>query len=185
MILDRQEALAMVKKNVKNKNLRKHMYAVEAICKRMAKEFGEDEAKWALAGLLHDIDYDITEKNPEKHSMIGADMLKEAGLPDDIVYAVRAHNEVHGYPREALLDKVLYAADPLSGLIVAAALIKPEKKLEAIDTEFILRRFEENSFARGANREQIETCKEFDIDLELFVKLSYEAMLEISDDLGL
>jgi putative nucleotidyltransferase with HDIG domain len=183
--LDRETALEMVKKNVKNKNLRKHMYAVEAICKRLAKEFGEDEQKWALAGLLHDVDYDKTDKDPEKHSMIGADMLQEAGLPDDIVYAVRVHNEAHGLPRRSLLDKVLYAADPLSGLIVASALINPEKKLDAIDADFILRRFDENSFARGANREQIKSCEEFDMSLEKFVELSYEAMLDISDDLGL
>jgi len=183
--LDRKTALEMVKKNVKNKNLRKHMYAVEAICKRLAQEFDEDEEKWALAGLLHDVDYDKTNKDPEKHSMIGADMLEEAGLPEDIVYAVRVHNERHGLPRVSLLDKVLYAADPLSGLIVASALINPEKKLEAIDAEFILRRFDENSFARGANREQIKACEEFDMSLDKFVELSYQAMLDISDELGL
>ncbi|MFP4456421.1 MAG: HD domain-containing protein [Clostridia bacterium] len=183
--MERQEALAMVKKNVKNKNLRKHMYAVEAICKKLANEFGQDEDKWALAGLLHDIDYDKTDKDPEKHSMIGADMLEEAGLPADIVYAVRVHNDAHGLERKSLLDKVLYAADPLSGLIVAAALIKPERKLEAINPEFIMRRFDENSFARGANREQIKSCEEFDMSLDKFVELSYQAMLEISDDLGL
>ncbi len=183
--MDRKTALEMVKKNVKNKNLRKHMYAVEAICKRLAQEFDEDEEKWALAGLLHDVDYDKTNKDPEKHSMIGADMLEEAGLPEDIVYAVRVHNERHGLPRVSLLDKVLYAADPLSGLIVASALINPEKKLEAIDAEFILRRFDENSFARGANREQIKACEEFDMSLDKFVELSYQAMLDISDELGL
>src|SRR6056297_438623 len=158
VILDRQEALALVKENVKNKNLRKHMYAVEAICRKLANEFDKDEEKWALAGLLHDIDYDKTSDNPEQHSMLGADMLKQEGLPEDIVHAVRAHNEVHGLERKTLLDKVLYAADPLSGLIVASALIKPERKLKAIDTDFILRRFDENSFARGANREQIKSC---------------------------
>ena len=183
--MDRKTALEMVKKNVKNKNLRKHMYAVEAICKRLAQEFDEDEEKWALAGLLQDVDYDKTNKDPEKHSMIGADMLEEAGLPEDIVYAVRVHNERHGLPRVSLLDKVLYAADPLSGLIVASALINPEKKLEAIDAEFILRRFDENSFARGANREQIKACEEFDMSLDKFVELSYQAMLDISDELGL
>ncbi len=183
--MERKEALAMVKKNVKNKNLQKHMFAVEAICKKLAEEFGQDQEKWALAGLLHDIDYDLTAKDPQKHSMIGADMLEEAGLPDDIVYAVRVHNEVHGLPRESLLDKVLYAADPLSGLIVAAALINPAKKLEAIDPDFILRRFDETAFARGADRDQIKSCSEFDLDLEDFVKLSYEAMLEVSEELGL
>ncbi len=184
-MMDRVEALKLIKKNVKNKNLQKHMFAVEAICKRMAQEMDQDQEKWALAGLLHDIDYDLTAKDPHKHSMIGADMLSDEGLPDDVVYAVRVHNEVHGLPRESLLDKVLYAADPLSGLIVAAALINPAKKLNAIDTDFILRRFDETSFARGADREQIKACSEFNMELDEFIKLSYEAMLEISDDLGL
>jgi len=161
------------------------MYAVEAICRRMAEYFEEDADKWALAGLLHDIDYDETAKDPHRHSMVGADMLAELGFPEDIVYAVRVHNEAHGLPRISLLDKVLYAADPLSGLIVAAALIHPDKKIGAIDASSVVRRFAEKSFARGANREQIKSCTEFGMNLDEFIAHGFEAMQEIAKQLGL
>ncbi len=183
--MEREQALELLHKHVKNKNLRKHCYAVEAICRRIAQEMGEDEEKWALAGLLHDIDYDQTADNPEQHSVIGAGILAKHGLPEDVVYAVKVHNERHGFPRLSLLDKVLYAADPLSGLIVAAALIHPDKKLASISAESVMRRFDERSFARGADRDQIRSCSEFGMDLERFVALGYEAMAERAADLGL
>lgn len=183
--MKRDTALALVQKHVKNRNLIKHMLAVEVIMEALAKHLGEDPEKWGLAGLLHDIDYDKTADSPEQHSMIGADMLAELGVAPDIVYAVRVHNEVHGLPRNSLLDKALYAADPLSGLIVAAALIHPERKLAAIDVPFLINRFHEKSFARGASREQIETCTELGLSLEEFMGLALRAMQAISTELGL
>ncbi|NLW17957.1 MAG: HDIG domain-containing protein [Firmicutes bacterium] len=183
--MKRDTALALVQKHVKNRNLIKHMLAVEVIMEALAKHLGEDPEKWGLAGLLHDIDYDKTADSPEQHSMIGADMLAELGVAPDIVYAVRVHNEVHGLPRNTLLDKALYAADPLSGLIVAAALIHPERKLAAIDVPFLINRFHEKSFARGASREQIETCTELGLSLEEFMGLALRAMQAISTELGL
>ncbi len=183
--MTREEALDLVKKKVKQKNLIKHCLAVEAVMRRLAREFGEDEEKWGLTGLLHDIDYGETMDNPEKHSMLGADYLEEMGMPQDMVQAVRVHNEAHGLARESNLDKALYAADPLTGLIVAGALIHPEKKLAPLDTEFLLNRFQEKSFARGANREQISSCSELGLTLEEFIGMGLEAMQDIDKDLGL
>lgn len=183
--MKREEALAVVKKNVKNRNLLKHMYAVEAVVRHMAHHFGEDEEKWALAGLLHDIDYDVTADDPAQHSQVGADMVAELGLEDEIVNAIRAHNEYHGLERKTLLDKVLYAADPLTGLIVAAALIHPDKKLASIDAEFVMKRYHEKAFARGATRETIAACADFGMELETFVAHGLEAMQGISKELGL
>lgn len=183
--MDRQEALKLVKKEVKNRNLVKHMLAAEAVMVMLAEHFGEDKNKWALAGLLHDIDYDYTKDNPEKHSLVGGEMLKKLGVDEEIVYAVISHNEHEGYERKSLLDKALYATDPLTGLIVAAALIHPDKKLASIDTQFILNRFGEKSFARGANREQIASCADIGLQLEEFVDLGLKAMKDISDELGL
>ncbi|PKM82842.1 MAG: phosphohydrolase [Firmicutes bacterium HGW-Firmicutes-14] len=183
--MERNEALAELKKYVKNKNLLKHMYACEAVMKILARHFGEDEEKWGMAGLLHDIDYDETKDDPVRHSKVGADMLKNLGLSEDIVYAVKVHNEVHGLPRVSLMDKALYATDPVTGLIVAGALIKPQKKLAAIDVPFLVNRFHEKSFARGANREQIACCSELGFTLEEFLALSLEAMQGISRELGL
>jgi len=153
--------------------------------KRLAQHFGEDEEKWSLAGLLHDIDYDETKDDPERHSMLGAQMLEELGLPEDVVYAVKVHNERHGLPRNSLMDKALYAADPTTGLIVAGALIRPEKKLSAIDVSFLVNRMKEKSFARGANREQIQSCTELGLTLEEFLGLSLEAMQGAAGQLGL
>lgn len=183
--MNREAALKLVQKHVKNRNLIKHMLAVEAIMRSLAARFDEDIEQWGLAGLLHDIDYDKTADDPEQHSLIGADMLAAAELSPEIVYAVRVHNEVHGLPRLSLMDKALYAADPLSGLIVAGALIHPDRKLAAIDVPFLQKRFQEKSFARGASREQIETCQDIGLSLEQFLALSLNAMQEINVELGL
>ncbi len=184
-VLSRKEALNLVKQEIKQKNLIKHCFAVEAVMKRLAKHFGEDEEKWALAGLLHDIDYDKTANDPERHSLLGAEFLKEKGLDDEIVYAVKVHNDVHGLPRIILMDKALYASDPLTGLIVASALIHPAKKLHAIDANFVLNRFKEKHFAKGASRKQISACEEMGLSLEEFIAFGLEAMQEAHKDLGL
>lgn len=184
-MLQREEALVELKKHVKNKNLLKHMYACEAVMRKLAGHFGEDADKWGLAGLLHDIDYDETKDDPRRHSRVGAEMLQKLGLPEDIVYAVKVHNSAHGLPRESLMDKALYATDPVTGLIVAGALIRPQKKLAAIDVPFLVNRFNEKSFARGANRGQIACCSELGMELEEFLSLSLEAMRDSSRELGL
>lgn len=183
--MTRDEALAWVKENISNKNLLKHSLAVEACMRAVARRLGQDEDKWGLAGLLHDIDYEQTKGDASTHSMLGADMLGARGLPEDLVYAVRVHNEAHGLPRKSLLDKALYAVDPLTGLIVAAALVAPEKKLAAVDTNFVLKRFGEKAFARGANREQIKSCAELGLSLDEFISIGIEAMQAIAAELEL
>lgn len=183
--MKREEALSLVKEEVKNKNLLKHMLAVEAVMRRLAVELGEDEELWALAGLLHDLDYDKTVDNPEQHGLLGAQILEERGLPEVLIQAVKAHNPALGVERRTPMDKALYAADPVTGLLVAAALVHPQKKLAAIDLEFVMKRFKEKSFARGADRGQIETCRELNLSLEQFLALSLEAMQSIAADLGL
>ncbi|MDD4767149.1 MAG: HDIG domain-containing protein [Desulfotomaculaceae bacterium] len=183
--MNRDEAYALLKKNLTNKNLINHSLAVEAVMRRLAEHFNEDVEKWGLAGLLHDIDYDRTKEDPARHSIEGAEILAGLGLPDDIVYAVKVHNSRHGLPRLSLMDKALYATDPLTGLIVAGALIRPEKKLAAIDVPFLLNRFSEKSFARGANRETIKACSETGLSLEDFMELGLEAMQGIAAALKL
>lgn len=184
-IITRDEALAMLQEQVKQKNLIKHCLAVEAVMGRLAKHFGEDEEKWALAGLLHDIDYDETATDPERHSILGAAYLAEKGLDEEIVYAVKVHNDAHGLPRLSLMDKALFASDPLTGLIVASALIHPAKKLHAIDADFVLNRYKEKGFAKGANREQIAACADMELSLEEFIALGLEAMQMNAKELGL
>jgi len=184
-MMEREKALQLVKENIKQKNLVKHCLAVEAVMKRLAEYFEKDVEKWRLAGLLHDIDYEETADVPERHSIVGAEMLAEMDMPEDIVYAVKVHNGVHGLPRKSLMDKALYASDPLTGLIVASALIHPDKKLAALDTQFVMKRYGESSFAKGADRDVIASCMEMDLGLEEFIGLALEGMKEIDNELGL
>ena len=183
--MDRKTAFSELKKRVKNKNLIKHMLATEAVMAALAERLGENKESWMLAGLLHDIDYEETKNQPERHGLRGAEILEEMGLPQEVVYAVKAHNPIHNLLRNSNLDKALYAVDPLTGLIVACALIIPEKRLSKIDSEFVLRRFKERGCAAGANREQINTCSEFGLSLEEFVDIALKAMQNIAGELGL
>ncbi len=183
--MDRQKALEQIKENVKSKNFLKHMLAAEAVMRGLAEHFGEDADKWGLAGLLHDIDYDRTADDPQKHSRVGARMLEELGYDEDIVYAVKVHNDVHGLERKSLMDKALYCADPVTGLIAAAALIHPDRKLASIDVQFVLNRFHEKGFARGARRDRISACEELGLSLEEFAEIALNSMKSISGELGL
>lgn len=184
--MEREQALEHVKANVKNKNLVKHMLAAEAVMRGLAERFGEDPDRWGLAGLLHDIDYDRTADDPYTHSKLGAQMLRELGYDDDIAYAVKVHNDTHGYERKSLMDKALYCTDPLTGLIVASALIHPDKKLQRIDVQFVANRFNEKGFARGARREPIARCEEeLGLTLEEFIGIALKSMQAAHKALGL
>lgn len=184
-MLTRTEALTELQKYVTNKNLLKHMLSTEAVMIRLAKHFDQNPDVWGLAGLMHDIDYDQTKDRPEVHGLKGAEILTDLGFPEELIHAVKAHNERLGVPRESLLDKALYATDPLTGLIVAGALIRPEKKLAAIDVPFLRKRFDEKAFARGANRRQILACSELGLSLEEFLTFGLEAMQGIAEELEL
>ena len=175
-----------VKKSIKNKNLFKHMLATEAAMSFLAKHFDEDSEKWALAGLLHDVDYDLTVNDFPNHGKLSAKMLEDAGVDQDIIDAVSRHPGHKDNMPQTNMDWALHTVDSLTGLIVAAALMHPDKKLSALNTEFIVRRFGEKRFAAGANREQIALCQEkLDIKLEDFIDITLKAMISISDQLGL
>lgn len=183
--MERDRMVEELKSHVRNKNLVKHSFAVEAIMKGLASYFGENQEKWAAAGLMHDIDYEYTADKPEQHSAVGADMLEKKGFDSDIVYAVRVHNDAHGLERKSRMDKALFCADPVSGLITASALILPSKKLSEVTTDFVMNRFNEKGFARGANRENIKKCSELNLELRDFIDISLKAMQGISGELGL
>ena len=181
--MNRLEAVEYLKSKLKNNNLMKHSLAVEACMKRLAEKYGQNIEMWGLAGLLHDLDYEDTKGDFSRHGFITAEILKKEGMDSRIIEAIKAHP---GHiVRETLMAKALYAVDPLTGLIVAACLMHPEEKLGALHTEFILNRFNEKSFARGANREQIKSCREFDLPVEEFISICLEAMQGISAELGL
>ncbi|MCP2521142.1 HDIG domain-containing protein, partial [SCandidatus Aminicenantes bacterium Aminicenantia_JdfR_composite] len=173
--MKREEALKLVNKYLKNKNLVKHCLAVEACMRKLAKRFDEDEEKWGLAGLIHDLDYEITQKSPELHTTETIKILEPYNLGSDIIHAIQAH--AGKVPCESKMDWAIFSADPLTGLIVAAALMHPSKKLKEVDLGFLKRRFKEKSFARGANREEIKKCVNLGIDLDEFMDISLKACL--------
>ncbi len=184
--MNREKALNLLKENLKNQNLVKHCLAVEAAMRKLAKHFNEGEEEWGTCGLLHDIDYEKTKGDPKLHSKVGSEMLKDLGFDEETCQAVLTHNEAHGIEPQSLMAKALYCIDPLSGLIVAATLVLPSKKLVDLETENVLNRFKEKAFARGANREIIAKCQELlNLKLEDFVKMVLSAMQKISDQLEL
>lgn len=183
--MDREEALEAVKDNVENENLVKHMLATEAIMRALARHFAEDEEEWGLTGLLHDIDMELTEGDLSSHSKLGADLVREMGVNDTVVRAILCHNQAHGVPLETKLDKALFCADPLTGLITAAALVRPDKKLAGVEVKSVRKRFKEKSFAAGVDREQVARCSELGLELDEFMELGLKAMQGSAADLGL
>jgi putative nucleotidyltransferase with HDIG domain len=183
--MDRKDAIEAVRSNVKNQNLVKHMIATEAIMRALAKRLREDEEEWGLAGLLHDIDLDVVGDDMSVHGRVSSEMAKKLGASEAMVHAIICHNEMLGVEREMNFDKALYCADPITGLIIAAALVRPDKKLSGVEAKSVAKRFKEKSFAAGANREQIAGCSELGFELNEFIELGLDAMKGVADDLGL
>lgn len=195
--MNREDALELLNKFVSSKNLIKHSIAVEAIMGDLAEDLKNksktkdsqsakfDKDKWALAGLIHDIDYEDTADDPLRHSLMAEKMLLELGFDGDIVYAVKVHNDAHGFLLKSEMDIALFASDPVSGLIAASALITSDKKIKSIDTDFVMKRYKEKSFAKGANRKQILACESLGYTLEEFIDIALGAMKKISLQIGL
>ena len=181
--MNRDEALELVKAHLKNKNLVKHCLAVEVCMRAMARRLSQDEEKWGLAGILHDLDYEITEKSPDLHTTETVKILEEKGVDADIIRTVQAHAGQVECRNE--MEWSIFSIDPLTGLIIAATLMHPSKKLKEVDLSFVKRRYKEKSFARGARREDIEQIKNIGVDLDEFIGICIEAMQGIDKDLGL
>lgn len=183
-MISRERALELVHDKLDNKNLRKHVYAVEAVMRALAQREGADEEEWGLTGLLHDLDYEETKEDFPSHTYITRKWLEEeGGVNEEMLQAIHAH--AGHVPRETAMDKAIYCADPTTGFLVACALMHPDKKLAAMDVDFMLRRFGEKRFAAGADREQMASCNELGLELEEFLLLARDAMVSISDELGL
>ncbi len=185
--IDRGGAEKLLKKYLKDDDyLYKHSLAVEAVMKKFAKHFKRNEDVWALAGLLHDLDYPLTKNEPEKHGLITEEILSKHGVHPEIIYAIKAHNHLHELTLDTLLAKTLYSVEELTGLIVACALVQIDKKLSSVSVESINKKFKQKSFASGVNRAIIRKAEEFlGIELSEIFRMSLEAMQEISDDLNL
>jgi len=184
-MLTRDEAFNLVKKNVSKNNVVFHMIAVEAIMRNVARNFGEDEHKWGLTGLLHDIDYEKTEATPEKHSLLAEEILKEL-VSDEIIRAIKTHNFKHtGVLPETRMEKALVASDAVSGLLVACALVMPSKKLADVKVETVAKKFRDKDFARGADRDRILVCEELGLPREKFFEIALNGLKESAAQIGL
>ncbi len=184
-MMTRDEAYALVTERIPQRNLISHCVATEIIMRALAERLELDRAdqeRWALAGLLHDLDYAETADDPERHGLVSAAEL-EGLIDDEMIHAILAHADKT--PRESRLDHALWCADPTTGFIVAAALVKPEKKLSAVEVSSLKKRWKEKAFARGANREQMAGHEALGLEREEFLALSLTAMQARSNELGL
>lgn len=190
----RQDIWNLVCDYTPSEQLRRHMLAVEAAMKFYARKFGEDENFWGNLGLVHDFDY---EKFPERHPFHGLEVLTQEGFPEDFLYAIRAHADYgdpaaleekyrEPAPRTRLVDKVLYACDELTGLIIAVGFVRPSKQLADVDLQSIKKKWKDKAFARGAKREDIERgAAELGIPLDEHIQNVLTALQETHEQYGL
>ncbi len=184
--LDRNKALELLKKHMKNERLVLHCIATEAIMRALAGRFEENPEIWGIAGLLHDIDFEITAEDETRHGLEAEKILEENGLSPEIIDVIKKHNaEGLGLTRETVFEHALTCAETITGMIVATALVYPDKKIASVKTKSVTKRMKTAHFARAVSRERIMECEKIGIPLNDFVTLSIAAMSEISDELGL
>lgn len=187
--MNREEALKLLQQYLRDEKIVKHCLAVEAIMMYLARKLGEDEDLWRLVGLLHDIDYDYVGRDMRKHGLEALNILKNRGLPSEVLEAIAGHNEHNGFKvvnEKALkLVHALRASDHASGLIIATALVMPNKKLAEVKLETLMKKFRSKDFARGVDRERIKEIELLGIKLDEFLELALEALKSIADKLAL
>jgi putative nucleotidyltransferase with HDIG domain len=187
----REEAWTLMTAYTESESLRRHMLAVEAAMRAYARKFGENEERWGLAGLLHDFDYE-QHPNPQwiaddnEHPLFGAGVLVREGYPEDVIYAIKTHAEYLGLPRISKMDKTLFAVDELTGLITAAALVRPDRSIMGLEAKSVRKKMKDKAFARGVNREDvIRGAADLGVDLDEHIAFVIAAMRGIADQLGL
>jgi putative nucleotidyltransferase with HDIG domain len=180
----RPDALALMHEHVRSESLRRHMYAVEAACRAYARKWGEEEEPYGLAGLLHDFDYETA---PDEHPLRGAALLREQGYPEAVVRAILSHYAAKtGVEPESRLERTLCACDEITGLITAAALVRPSKSVMDLEAKSVLKKMKDRAFAAGVDREEVRhAVAALGVDLAEHVRFVIEAMRGVADDLGL
>jgi putative nucleotidyltransferase with HDIG domain len=183
--MNREEALAIVREYVKNENLVRHMLAVESAMRFYAEKLDQDVEKWCITGLLHDFDWEI-HPTLEKHPQAGAPILRERGVPEEIVHAILSHADHTGVPRQSIMEKALMACDEITGLIVAVALVRPSRSLSDLKVKSVKKKWKDKAFAAGVDRDDIERfTEEFGVELWEHVGNVITAMRTIAPELGL
>jgi uncharacterized protein len=184
--ITREEAVALMESYLDTDCMRKHCLASEAIMRDLAPRFGADPEMWGLTGLLHDIDYDETKDKMGQHALLTEKILLERGVDKQITEAIKTHNaENLGLKRSEPIHIALTAAETITGMLVAAALVNPDKKLSSLKVKSVKKRMKAKEFARSVNRDHILLCERIDIPLDEFIEISLTAMCKIADDLGL
>lgn len=180
----RDDALALMHEHVQSESLRRHMYAVEAACRAYARTFREDEEAYGLAGLLHDFDY---ERWPDEHPLRGAGMLRERGYPEEIVRAILAHYASRtGVAPESRMERTLHACDEITGLITAAALVRPSRSVMDLEAKSVIKKMKDKQFAAGVDRDDVRhAARELGVELADHVQFVIEAMRGVAPALGL
>jgi putative nucleotidyltransferase with HDIG domain len=185
ILMERSEALSIVREYVKNENLVRHMLSVEAAMRYYANLYHEDGDLWGVTGLLHDFDWEI-HPTLDQHPQDGAPILRQRGVPEIIVLAILSHADHTGVPRQSPMEKALYACDEITGLITAVALVRPSRSLLDMNSSSVKKKWKDRAFAAGANREEItKSTAEFDIELWEHVDNVILAMRQIAPELGL
>jgi putative nucleotidyltransferase with HDIG domain len=183
-MITRGESIAIVREHVKNENLVKHMIAVGAIMRGLAVKMGGDPDTWEAAGILHDVDYEEVGQDWTKHGARSAEIVKDL-FSEDILYSIRAHNPQTGFLPKSKMDWSLYAADGLSGLIIAQGLMMPDKTIASIKVSSLGKRMKDKAFARGVNRENILKAEELGLTLDEFFQIGLDSMAKVGAELGL
>lgn len=184
-MISRKEALELLETNIKAENMRKHCLASEAVLRAIARRLGTDEDEYGLAGLLHDIDVEITNADPKTHGPYAEKLLK-GKVSDEMLDAIVMHNEMAtGQPRTNTFQHALAAGETITGLITATTLVYPDKKLASVKPKSVTKRMKQKAFAASVKRGNILECEEIGIPMAEFAELSVNAMREISDELGL
>ncbi len=183
--MQRSQALELVYQYVKNQNLVNHMLAVEAAMRFYAEKLGQDVETWGITGLIHDFDWEI-HPTLEEHPLAGEPILRQAGVPEEIIRAVLSHADHAGIPRVTMMEKALYACDEITGLVTAVALVRPSRSLYDLTASSVKKKWKDRAFAAGANREEMERgAQQFDLELWQHVDNVILAMRKIAPELGL
>jgi len=186
----RAEAFALVCDWTQSESLRKHMLSVETAMRAYARRLGQDEGAWAVAGLIHDFDYERFPNDAQaaeaEHPAEGVRYLRGLGWPEEILQAVLGHAHYTGVARETLMAKALFAVDELTGLITACALVKPSKAVRDVDVAGVRKKMKDKAFARGVNRDDIvQGAEALGVALDEHIGVVLAAMQENAEALGL
>jgi len=179
----RDEAWDLLCEHTKSESLRKHGLAVEAAMRHFARRNGENEETWAIAGLLHDFDY---ERDPAGHPQNGKPILEQAGVPGPVVHAIQSHGDHTGIPRVTAMEKTLYAVDELCGFVTAVALVKPSKAVRDVEPTSVRKKMKDKAFARAVSRDMmLKGAEDMGMPFDDLVVEVVRAMDEAADRLGL